>query len=242
MATMSVLSRLTAARFVASEADVEQLAAAVQSGTEANGAYMNVLLVECQARLGAPPVRGRRPVRPRAITMEDVVAVLDAAHLRFYPHVLAGVGPPDLDKAERARRATFARTAKSTLMSAIKAGVDLRQLDPMEVTKRALRRLAKGEDMPADEQGGAESRRADISLDNLRKTIQRGERMLLNALGLLVQHDRPSGVEVVARVANALDKLVPLEEAFEAAETAHVETIVGHTLQRQPAPLAPGAR
>lgn len=232
----ALVARLIQARFVANEEDVTQLASAVQSGSEANGAYTQVLLVECQSRLGPakPLVRGRRPI---PITMEAQIEVLNSAHQRFYPYVLLGVGPADLGKAELARRATFARSAKATLMAVVRAGIDLRPLDPMEITKAKLRQLARGG--PPGEPGGGGEEAAEGEAPDLTKTIQRGERMMLNALTLLAAQDHVAAVAVVGRIAEALDRIVPLEEALEASsgktEATSVGTIVGHRLQRSSA-------
>ena len=79
--------------------------------------------------------------------------VLNDVHLRFYPAVLRGVARDDckdeegLDadeerrrRLERLRRATFARSAKSTIEAFIRANGDLRTLDLGLVTKTGLQR------------------------------------------------------------------------------------------------------
>lgn len=233
----TILGRLLNARFVASEDDVRLLASAVQHGAEANGAYLQVLLVECQARLG-PGARAGRLARARPVPIETVVGVLNTAHARFYPHVLLGVGPEDLGKAELARRATFARSAKTTLMGAVKAGVDIRLINPLEITKRELRRLTKQAAMGEGEEGGesGEAGGEGEPTSELAKTVQRGERMMLNALTAMEAQDRDAAVAAVTRIIEALDKIVPLEEAVGAVERepTGVGTIVGHRLQRAP--------
>lgn len=120
------------AGYVATEVQIEQLARGVQTGTLAASCYLRVVLVACQTQLGSPR-RGRKN--------SEQGKVLDAVHKRFYPHVLRGVGPEELDALERNRRATFARTATSTIRSFIKSGGDLRALDATTASKGALRAL-----------------------------------------------------------------------------------------------------
>jgi hypothetical protein len=68
---------------------------------------------------------------------------VDEIHNRLYPHVLAGVGPDDLEVNERNRRATFARTAASTLRHFAKRGrKPVTALEVAEVSKTKLRALS----------------------------------------------------------------------------------------------------
>ncbi len=224
----TVLARLAAANWVATEEDVTQLATVVTQGTEANGSYLKVVLAECQAKLG--PVRARA----RPMTVEAMAQVVDNAHARFYPAVLAGVGPSDLGTAERARRATFARTAKSTIMAAVRAAVDIRTLPVDTVTKRQLRELAKAGTAPPGPEPSPEA-------VPIAKTVQRAERMLINALTALEAEDHAAAVLAMGRIVDALDKIVSFEEATEATTTG---TIVGARLQQhqQPTYVMGGAR
>jgi hypothetical protein len=140
--------------YVVTEHEVETLAAAHFACTEAaertDGSYLKVLVAALQAQFG----RTRR----RKLSKEDFQAhlkLLSETQAKFYPHVLKGVTTEDCaDKeglkdedarnrnAERVRRATFARTAASTLAGYIKAGGDIRGLNVMSVTKTGLRAWA----------------------------------------------------------------------------------------------------
>lgn len=145
---MDIQQTIKRAHYVATEAQVETLAAAhwnVAIQLEgSNSTYLRVLLVGAQAELGRG--RGRKP-NPQA-----QLAVLDKVHERFYAAVLRGVTTDDIAKdegleptessrraLERNRRSTFARSSKTALANFAKAGGDLRTLVPEEVTKASLR-------------------------------------------------------------------------------------------------------
>lgn len=145
---MNVQTQIEKANYVASEQQVEALAAAhwnVSVQLEAsNSTYLRVVLVGTQAELGRK--RGRAP------NVQAQVAVLEKVHERFYAAVLRGVTTPDIAKEdglepteasrralERNRRSTFARSSKTALFNFAKAGGDLRGLVAAEVTKASLR-------------------------------------------------------------------------------------------------------
>lgn len=113
------------AGYIASEEQIEGLARDVALGKQADSTYLRVLVAAVQTAL-----KGKRQ---RAET------ALRQAHERFYAAVLRGVGADDITPRERTRRATFARTATSTLRSFVKAGGDVRGLDVLTVTKGSLR-------------------------------------------------------------------------------------------------------
>lgn len=125
---MNTLEAIAKAEFVATDAQVEQLAGIAAEGRQAGGTYLNVLVAHVRAAL--PGKRKSSPAAQRA--------AVDEIHKRLYEHVMRGVGPGDLPQAERNRRATFARTAASTLRHYAKRN-DLRALVPGEVTKAKLR-------------------------------------------------------------------------------------------------------
>lgn len=124
---MNTLEAIAKVDFVATDAQVEQLAGIAAEGRQAGGTYLNVLVAHVRAAL---PGKRKSPTVQRA--------AVDEIHKRLYEHVMRGVGPGDLPQAERNRRATFARTAASTLRHYAKRN-DLRALVPGEVTKAKLR-------------------------------------------------------------------------------------------------------
>lgn len=145
---MDIQNTIKRAHYVATEAQVETLAAshwnvAIQL-EGSNSTYLRVVLVGAQAELGSK--RGRQP------KSQAQLAVLEKVHERFYAAVLRGVTTDDIAKEdglepaessrralERNRRSTFARSSKTALANYARAGGDLRGLEPEEVTKASLR-------------------------------------------------------------------------------------------------------
>lgn len=127
---VGIVAAIASANYAATGEQVEQLAFAVSVGVDAGTAYLRVVLAHMQAKLG----RGRRT---RSAAPQE--PVLDAIHEEFYPHVLKGVGPEEMERDERNSRANFARTTASTVRFFIQHGGDVRTLDIPTVTKNGLR-------------------------------------------------------------------------------------------------------
>jgi hypothetical protein len=176
--TTTILAKLVKGHWVATEHDVEVLAheryANAVLVSNSDGTYLKVVLVAAQAKLGRPRGRG---VKPNA---EAQLTVLSAVHEVFYPAVLRGVTTPDiaieagLDPKEQQRRSldrnsrsAFARSAVSTLTAFVRAGGDLRTVDPATVTKAALR-AATAPPEPSEK---------------VARQIQRSSKALLRAIG-----------------------------------------------------------
>lgn len=135
---MSIIETLKRNHYVATLAQVEQLARTVLDGAQGAATYLACLIVGCQATLGKPG-RGRR----RAIDKDAQIAVIDTTHGDYYSAVLRGVADASSDERENQRRATFARSAASTLRGYVKSGGDIRSLDAGTITKTALARMSK---------------------------------------------------------------------------------------------------
>lgn len=159
---MNIISTLEKSGYEASEPQVEALAREVVHGTSADGTYLRVLVVAAQASLG-PAKRKLRAPRQRA--------AVDKAHKRLYPAVVRGVKTLEASQREVQRRATFARTAASTLRSFAERGGDLRGLVVAEVTKAKLRRA--GEPVPT---GTKLERAMHSSFDATKRAIARMQR------------------------------------------------------------------
>lgn len=183
----TILETLAASKFVATLAQVEQLAALVATGNSANGTYLRVLLAGTQAALGRPQ-RGRQPNRASLLVRQE--QTLTKVHAQYYEHVLAGVGG---EGQERNRRANFARSAASTLRKAVNGGHDLRELDVATVSKVSIRKLTA----PAE------------PADRVQRALQRSEHMLLRALDRMEPAQR---METVDRLVTQLDALAPQSE------------------------------
>lgn len=139
------------AGYIASEEQIEGLARDVAIGRKADSTYLRVLVVAVQTAL-----KGKRQ---RAVT------ALQTAHEKFYAAVLRGVGADDITPRERTRRATFARTATSTLRSFLKGGGEVRTLDVTLVTKAWLRSQGAGaETVPTGTRYERSAQRAQAQL------------------------------------------------------------------------------
>lgn len=116
-------------------------AASVERSGRLRGTYLSVLVAHSKRELGSA----------RRATTEQAVAAVEKVNDHFYAIILEAVVTPEIAitddlpeeekinrSKERTRRATFARTAKSTLVSAIKHGARLVTMDPAKVTKASL--------------------------------------------------------------------------------------------------------
>lgn len=159
---MDIQKLLERNHYVATAAQVETLAAnhyTHDAGlVSTSGTYLRVLVAAVQAQIGS----GKRG-KP------DQLAVIERVDAMLYPAVLRGIVTPDcapangtpLDAAEatrrsleRNRRASFARSAKSTLVAFTRAGGDIRRLDVHTVSKGQLRKATA----PAESQNPLERR------------------------------------------------------------------------------------
>lgn len=144
--------------YVLSVAQVAELAKALVSAQQTisgvNTSYLRVVLAGTVQELGSTPrLRAARAALGKIDeeTKTRQMAALEAVHSKYYAAILEAVvsedikDHPRLNKDERARRAlernrrtNFARSAKSTLASYIKAGFDINGLVVTSVTKRSI--------------------------------------------------------------------------------------------------------
>lgn len=153
--------KLEAKNYVASDHDVELLAAAHLACSDATKrvdvSYLRILVATLQARFNG--VRGRK--KPAAADLTQHSEYLAEVHTRLYVFVLKGVTTPDVVDEEtldpdtrrgragvRNGRAAFARSSASTLQGFIRAGGDVRGLDVLSVSKAQLRTFAKSKAPP----------------------------------------------------------------------------------------------
>lgn len=173
---MNIIDKIEQSHFVATDAQVENLAADMYTANSRvsaiDGVYLRVLIAGCQAKLG---VGKRGPKKKNTGDIDAQMAVLESVHDRFYAAVLRGVTTADIAQdasqdpgerqrrsLERNRRSTFARTAKSTLAAYVNAGGDLRGVDVGKATKGSLRAFAK----PATVTPGAQLARSHTAFIN----------------------------------------------------------------------------
>jgi len=129
---MNIIERIAASNFIATVANVESLArehATARTAADRTGAtYLHILIACTQQRISES--RSRR---------KNALDALEAIHKELYPAVLKGVAVGSESSKETNRRATFARTNKSTLAAYLKAGKSIADLVPGETSKRQLR-------------------------------------------------------------------------------------------------------
>ena len=142
-----LLDLIVSSGYEATEQQVEQLAraniSAVHTCDQISGSYFKILLVACQSAL-KPKHQGKRLDAMAAITNTE--APLYAAVLRGIT-TLDVASDPAVDSAERSRRAlernrrsAFARSAKSLIVNFVRAGGEMRRVDP-SISKEQMRQM-----------------------------------------------------------------------------------------------------
>lgn len=149
----SILEALAASNFLATDSQVESLASLAADGQRAGGTYLSVLVAHVKGVLS----EAKRKPGPSA-----QLSAIDAQQERLYPHVLKGVAPEGVEQDERNRLAIFARTAASDLRHYVKAGGDIRKLEPAEVRKHVLR--SEGKEVPTGTRAERAFSRAQTAL------------------------------------------------------------------------------
>ena len=145
------ISELESKGFVAAPEDIREiaqtaLAASAQNG-ETRATYLKALVATIQAELGMPQTKRRSvPAEMDESETRKQMEAMERVHERFYKEVMAVVSSiPPRDEEQGvdrsvlyANRATFARTAKSTLRSWLASGHNIKGLVASKVTKYAL--------------------------------------------------------------------------------------------------------
>jgi hypothetical protein len=214
--------------YVMTEVQIEALASertnSLLGAETMAGTYLRALVTGSQSKLG--PKRGKTP------TEETQLAALEAVAVPFYAAVLRGVTTDEIAidatvehaeavtrNRERNRRATFARTAKSTLVAWVKAGGDLRAIDVATVTKGELRAST------AAATGGLLGVPPETRL-------QRAQRAILAAVAREGPDVARAHLEgVIAALQEALDELPEVD----AGESTVIRTRAGAPTFREPA-------
>jgi molybdenum-dependent DNA-binding transcriptional regulator ModE len=126
--------------FLASPTDIEKITRDVMqaqaTGSSGRASYLKALAAVTRQELGMGAVRKH----PQPVTHEERARhtdALEAVDKRFYAIVLRTIGDK-CSAIERNRRSNFARSARSMLLSWIRAGNDIAALDPARVTKASL--------------------------------------------------------------------------------------------------------
>lgn len=203
-------------RYVATPAQLEQLALAVLEGQESAGLYLQTLIAAAQAIL-------RRPKRAGTQTAIDPLAAIETAYKPSYAAVQRGVARGEtLTPKQLASRCGFARTSASALRKYVETGGDLLALKPGEVSRRMLR--PEGPAIPA---GTTRAERTMLlSISRITRAAERAAEKDAAAGRLLLEH-------AVEALSSALDAM--------ADGNQHDVQVVAHRLQRS-TPSQVGAR
>lgn len=229
--SIKIEDKIESKRYVASEHDVELLAAAHLACDDATKrvdvSYLRILVATLQSRFNG--VKGRRKVS--ASDLENHSAFLAETHTKLYAFVLRGVTTPEVVDEEtldpdtrrgraavRNSRAAFARSSASTLQAFIRAGGDVRGLDVDSVKKSALRAWAAAQQPSAP--GDA---------------IQAALKKLEREATTLAEDDPDTAKEAIEGV---MERLQAILDGLDAPDAASITQVLkgrpAHT--RQPAP------
>lgn len=210
--------------FLISDAALAVLARDYSSSLEragrVRGTYLSVLVAHSKRELKAVAARA---------TSEQAVEAVEKVHEHFYAIVLDAVVTPDIAVSddmgeaekltrskERTRRATFARTAKSTLVSAIKGGARLSSLDPAKITKAGLQKYfaaAREGPVTAEErtertQGRLGELVQKLAEDDLVATAQLVEGQLEGLVKQMAEEDLAAAMQLVEGLQERLESVL----------------------------------
>jgi hypothetical protein len=195
-------------------------AAGVDSVRGIRGSYLRILLAHTQRELEKAGVK-----RP---TEEAVLEAVNTVHDHQYGVIAGAVITPEIADAEgltidqrkwraseRNRKLNFARSAKSTLVRAVKAGLKVMGQNPAEVTKESLRKTWAS---PATDE--------PVTIE---QKITRTETRLEELVKELAAEDNDAAQRVVAQLHAKLAGLVPLKPTIPSGRRRRVGEIVMHS-------------
>lgn len=204
----NLIDNIEKSGFLVTTTEVEKLARMRHDGFNvalaADSTYLRILLAMAKARV-------KRNV--------DAATAVERVHAELYPAILLGVHTQELDalneaerKQEINRRATFARTAASTIRIYLQLGGTLKSLDIPTVTKFQLYTAFR----PPEPE------------DRSERTVQRAEKSLLGALKKVAKKDVIKAETEIERLMDELKRLLdtllhPVVTRTSLQRTAHVE-------------------
>jgi hypothetical protein len=223
---MNTLEAIAQAEFVATDEQVTQLARIAAEGRQAGGTFLKVLFAHVKSVL----VKKRKPSR------KTQVEAVDEINARLYEHVLKGVGPDELEVNERNRRATFARTAASTLRHFAKRGrKPVTALSVEEVTKTKLRALSGA--VPA---GTRTERVLNRSADSFMRMAQRMAKADPASARKRIAALQAQLAKVLAQLAD--EKKAPAKVAVKAKSVTKRKAIPARIMRAPPGRMKPELR
>lgn len=222
----TIQQTIARAHYVATEAQVEQLAVAqwkLDNEAETHGlTYLRVEVAAAQAKTGTAK-RGRH-------SKESQLTILKEVHAGFYAAALRGLIQADptiaqeegLESAESSRRAlernrrsTRYRTSYRELVGFVERGGDLRTLDVETVSKAGLRSFGKA---PEPE-------------DRTERSLERAQGAILRAINRLARASPDDALErldtLMATLQTRRGELANKVQGTEKRESAAVRTRVG---------------
>lgn len=202
---ISGFDELVKAGFLATDKQVEQLAGKYLSGLQSQdavkGTYLKVLVA---GTIKAVPVNAKTP------NPSEVLKFLDETHEHYYAAVLRGVNTSDvrdddkLEQAERTlrslernRRSNFARSAKSLLVTYVKASGDLFALKPESVTKQELQAYITAMRERIHESPETLEHKANLASDRTEELVRQ-----------LADNDEDAAIKVIQTAMNKLAGLL----------------------------------
>lgn len=203
---MNAVVEIVNAKYLATPDQVQALARAHCNASndvsEGSRTYLGILVALVQKR-----------AKRSSKAADDVVAVFENLAAQIYQDVIAGVSEPGIERSEISRRATFARTAASTLRSYLTAGLPLRDLDPATVSKAQLRKLV----VPPE------------PVERSSRIMSRAMRSVRSVVDRLAKTDRARAMRELTTMINQLnEQLTDLETQVEEEQVE----IVSHAIRR----------
>jgi len=217
MANGKAQAHLENTQYVATPADIKALTkeqlSAITVSVRSKVTYLRALIATTQNSLGlVPRVRSvGQPVKVPKETIKEQLVALETVHEGFYASVLEAIEESPLGEDEKpksgrgsanaikTRRATFARSAMSTVRSWIKHGHDLANLSAAKATKTSL--TIKG----------GQGRTRKVSPKRLIKAAQKQTQILVATLLQLAETDKAGAAVEYQNVMGMLsDQMVKL--------------------------------
>lgn len=161
---------------------------------EGRATYLRTLTAALQIELGGAPRMSATRGRIRAALMPEALAGLAKVNERFYGIVVAELDPK-LTPVERNAKSGFARSAASTLRTAIHAGINPLALILPTLTKESLR------EWTAEHTGMTETE-AEATMRNTQRMIRR----VVKNVNLAPSAERPALLRMIDSELAELDK------------------------------------
>lgn len=156
---------------VAVTAMIREVLSRESGSREGQSTYLRTLVAAVQEGLGRSPTLAPVSGRAKRIPIERALEALETAHGRFYGIVLQEVNTGD-DARTRNAQTGFARSAASTLRSAVRLGLNPLTLVVPAVTKESLRAWAREHTPEVPVDATEATKQAGALLDQLAELME----------------------------------------------------------------------